>query len=178
MLEILQTTDFKEFHTRCFACYRPDSSKAFCEEPRCNHCWKGKDKRRNFIHRDFDCTNISDGPHAEGIGGHPTIRCGPVKDVTRVGGVSWMLTTPPYGASIELYSIPGAWRSKTPGPAGSCTLGRVTYFFKHRGKPARSSDNGVETLLGAVAEYVTNVVGQERESDPATGLAVMRLKKR
>ena len=38
---ILQTPYFQELHTRWFACYRPESSKAFWEEPRSSHFWKG-----------------------------------------------------------------------------------------------------------------------------------------
>ena len=91
---------------------------------------------------DVDCTNIWDGGPAEGAGGHYTIRGGSVKDATKVGDVSWILTPPPpYGTRTELDFTQEAWRSKTPDPAGSRTRVKVAFS---------SSKGG--TLCDAVTE--------------------------
>lgn len=118
------------------------------------------------------CFNIWDDAPAEATGGHRTIRGGPVHDAEKHQGARWCLAAAaPLGTNIELYSTPEANRLRKPGPAGTCTLGKVACFVEHRG------NDGAETLWVAVAEYVTVGRGKARENDPATGHAVLRLKK-
>ena len=126
--------------------------------------------RGKLDHKHVACFNIWDDAPSEGTGGHRTIRGGPVREADGRGGVEWCLTAAaPLGTSVELYSTPESCRARTPGPAGTCTLGKTAFFVQHR------SNDGANVLWAAVAQYVTIGRGQAREDDAATGHAAMRL---
>lgn len=138
--------------------------------------WFERDQQHDFVEQDAQCFTIWDNAPADVTGGHHTIRGGPVSKASTQNGTRWMLAPPPFCTNLELYSTPEACRSRIPGPAGVCTLGKVALFVRHRENPPQGRARGTATLWVAVAEYVTTGPGQQRDDDLATGHPVMRLK--
>lgn len=136
-----------------------------------NEClkWFGGEEQA-FLDGTARCFNHWDAAPAEVTGGYRTIRGGAPQDAVDGGGLGWCLAAPaPFGTDVEFYRTPEASRSRTEDEP--CTLGKVAFFLEHR------RNGGENKLWVAVAEYVSNGRGQGRVNDPATGHAVMRLKR-
>ncbi|CAB1101469.1 unnamed protein product [Ectocarpus sp. CCAP 1310/34] len=161
-------------YRRWYSCGRPHGEEARCSGLRCIRCWKFR--VNGFRHTEARCFNNWTGAPARASGGTGTVRGCPV-EMAEPNNRRWMFAPYPCGTDVEIFFTPDALAAQRPGPAGTCTLGKVAYFIEHVGNPPQGEDTrGEPTVWVAVAEYVSAAVGQSTMRDAATGHPVMRLR--
>lgn len=149
-----------------------------CTSPTCSSCWR--DRGRGLTHSTVACFNHWGGAPEEVSAGTGTIRGGTVKDAA-VNPETWSLSTASRANDVEIYVTPKAQEDGTRGVRFT-TLGKVVYFFEHRGNALRRRgaahiQQGAWTAWVAVLEYVTAGTGHRRKVDPATGCDVFILRR-
>lgn len=134
---------------------------------------------RGFTHKVVNLFNDFGRAAPEVSAGMGTIRGGAVKDAD-ANPRSWTLSNSSRGNDVEIYVTQDAQEDGVRG-VGFTTLGKVAYFFEHRGNDSRREDpsgrpeRGVYTVSVAVQEYVTAGKSHSRKVDTATGCDVFTL---
>ena len=166
-------------------CYRdPDSSdekkRELCGSRTCPFCWRNRSW--GLTNGSVSCFNIWADAAAEVSAGTGTLRGGEVKAAAEQVDGGWMLSDESRASDVEIYLDNDAQRSGRQGQH-STTIGRLCFFFEHRGNHLQSDDNAAGEEEGdwvrwaAVREYVTAGRGNARLVDPATGCDVFTLRK-
>lgn len=161
------------YHT-WFGCGRGHTDDRLCQDTRCPRCWKWRNM--GLMNKGVRCISMWAGAPADVSAGTGTLRGCSVQDAA-ADGPNWMLAPAPYGTDVELYCTREALRADVPGATGICTLAKVAFFVEHEGNPSQDRSVGEKALWVAVAEYVTAGPGNTRSVDPATGHAVLKLRR-
>ncbi|CAN0259264.1 unnamed protein product [Ectocarpus sp. 4 AP-2014] len=151
--------DLLDLYNAWFSCGRETSNPNMCDNGRCPRCWRIR--HLHLVNMEVECSNTWIGAPERVSGGTGTMRGAPMEDAHDKPNIRWILVPPPFGTDV-----------------GICTLGKVAFFFQHRGNSLQDGEEGLLTRWVAVAEYVTAGVGSSEKSDAVTGHAVMRLRKR
>lgn len=160
--------DLLDLYKAWFSCGRETSNPNMCGNGRCPRCWCNR--HLHLVNMEVECSNTWIGAPERVSGGTGTIRFAPMEDAHDKPKFRWILAPPPCGTDVEIYSNRAALDAKKPGPAGTCTLGKVAFFFQHRGNSLQDGGEGLLTRWAAVAEYVTAGVGSSEKSDAVTGM--------
>ena len=166
--------DLVDLHTQWFSCGRQTGEEWRCGNGRCARCWNSRN--RGLVNRRIECSNVWTGAPERASGGTGTIRGAAMGDaVAEKPGLLWLLGQAPNAADVEIFYTRDALKARKPGPAGTCTLGKVAFFFDSTGNPLPGGGQRSVTKWVAVAQYVTAAKGRGELLDPVTGHPVMRL---
>lgn len=170
------TEELQEIYDERLGCGR-ESGDARCARPTCSYCWRGSSY--GLSHRDVTCFNHWVGASAEASAGTGVIRGGAV-EAAHVSPREWALSRSTRGSDVELYMTDDARKAGARG-VGRTTLGKVAYFFEHKGNDFGGLEDdeiedGLWTTWVAVLEYVTAGRGHSRRTDTATGCDEFKLR--
>lgn len=124
-----------------FSCGRETSNPSMFENGRCPRCWRNRSL--GLVNLEVECSNTWIGAPERISGGTGTIRGAPMEDAHKKKHIRWIVAPPPFGTDVEIYSDRAALDATRPGPSGTCTLGKVAFFFQHRGNPLQDDDEGL-----------------------------------
>jgi len=175
-LRALGSMGLLELYKKWFSCGREHGTENWCSSPRCCRCWNA---RSNFLtYRTVECSNVWTHAPPRVSAGTGTIRGAAKADDSEKSDGLFLGGQGRLGADVELYYTPEALTARKAGPAGTCTMGKVAFFFDHAGNTFQGGGNqGAITKWVAVLEYVTAGRGNREQLDPATGHPVMRIQK-
>lgn len=162
------------------SCNRSAAVPQPCESSTCARCWRNR--AHGLEHESVVCFNHWGGAAPEASAGMGTLRGGPVKAAGNWSDNRWMLADLSRGNDVELYLDKAAQSSESRG-LNSTTLGKLLFFFSHRGNDLRMEEGSNDVFEGdlttwcAVLEYVTAARGNGRMVDPGTGCDVFKLRK-
>lgn len=176
MLAGLGSRGLLDLYKRWYSCGRVTGDTARCGNDSCPRCWNSRGE--GLVRKSVDYKNFWAGAPPRVSAGTGLIRGAAMVDAAeKRDGFLWLLG--PLGVDVELYYTREALDAQEAGPAGTCTLGRVAFFFDHVGNPIHGGEGqGVKTKWVAVSEYVTAGRGSSEQLDPATGHPVMRIQKK
>lgn len=175
ILRKLGSTGLLKLYEKWFSCGRAHGNPDKCSNPRCCRCWNSRSGGLSL--RNVDCSNVWTAAPPRVSAGTGTLRGASMVDaVEKRDGLLWVQGS--LGADVELYYTREALAARKPGSVGTCTLGKVAFFFDHDGNTFPGGGRqGATTKWVAVSEYVTAGRRKTEQIDPPTGHPVMRLRK-